>query len=68
MSITLDLSPELEAQVQQAATQQGMDVQTFIIEAVQRALDPDTALNALLVSLGAEGEATYDEEEEGQED
>ena len=64
MSITLELPPDLEAQVHQAATERGMDAQAFIIEAVQRALDPDAALHALLVSLGGEGEATYDEEEE----
>lgn len=64
MSITLEFSPELETQVHQAATERGMDAQTFIVEAVERALDPDAALHALLVSLGGEGEATYDEEEE----
>lgn len=41
MNITLDVSPELEGQLQQAARVQGTDVTTYLLESVRLRLRPD---------------------------
>ncbi len=41
MNITLDVSPELEGQLQQAAQMQGMDVTTYLLESARLRLRPD---------------------------
>ncbi len=41
MNIILDVSPELEGQLQQAARVQGTDVTTFLLESVRLRLRPD---------------------------
>ena len=41
MNITLDVSPELEGQLQQAARAQGMDVTTYLLESARLRLRPD---------------------------
>lgn len=45
MSITLELSPELETQIEQAATRRGTNMETFLIEAAQRALHEGEVVN-----------------------
>ncbi len=41
MNITLDVSPELEGQLQQAARTQGVNVTTYLLESVRLRLRPD---------------------------
>ena len=41
MNITLDISPELEGQLQQAARVQGTDVNTYLMESARLRLRPD---------------------------
>ena len=41
MYITLDVSPELEGQLQQAARAQGTDVTTYLLESARLRLRPD---------------------------
>lgn len=41
MNITLDVSPELEGQLQQAARVQGTDVTTYLLENARLRLRPD---------------------------
>ncbi len=41
MNITLDVSPELEGQLQQAARAQGTDVTTYLLESARLRLRPD---------------------------
>ena len=41
MNITLDVSPELEGQLQQAARTQGTDVTTYLLESARLRLRPD---------------------------
>jgi len=36
MNITLDVSPELEGQLQQAARTQGTDVNTYLLDSAHR--------------------------------
>lgn len=49
--MTLDFSPELETQIEQAARASGIEARAFVMEATRRALDPDAALDALLDTL-----------------
>ncbi len=49
--MTLELSPELERQIEAAARLRGTDVPSFVRDAARRALDPDAALDALLDTL-----------------
>ncbi len=49
--MTLELSPELERQIEAAARLRGTDAPSFVREAARRALDPDAALDALLDTL-----------------
>jgi hypothetical protein len=80
--MTLELSPELEREIEAAARLRGTDAHAFGIEAIRRALDPDAALDALLDTLldnrAAKGlppledeqlsrAAFYDEEGDGEE-
>lgn len=59
MSLTLDLSPEVENQVREAALRQQREVSAFIIDAVQEKIelqslldsDPEAALDAVLDQL-----------------
>lgn len=41
MNITLDISPELEGQLQQAAQSQGIDVTTYLLDSARLRLRPD---------------------------
>ena len=41
MNITLDVSPELEGQLQQAAQSQGIDVTTYLLDSARLRLRPD---------------------------
>lgn len=41
MTITLEVSPELEGQLQQAAQRQGTDVTTYLMESARLSLRPD---------------------------
>ena len=41
MNITLDVSPELEGQLQQAAQSQGIDVMTYLLDSARLRLRPD---------------------------
>jgi len=41
MNITLDVSPELEGQLQQAAQSQGVDVTTYLLDSARLRLRPD---------------------------
>ena len=41
MNITLDVSPELEGQLQQAARAQGTDVTTYLLDSARLRLRPD---------------------------
>ncbi len=41
MNITLDVSPELEGQLQQAAQTQGTDVTTYLLDSARLRLRPD---------------------------
>ena len=41
MNITLDVSPELEGQLQQAARAQGIDVNTYLLDSARLRLRPD---------------------------
>lgn len=41
MNITLDVSPELEGQLRQAARAQGTDVMTYLLESARLRLRPD---------------------------
>ena len=41
MNITLDVSPELEGQLQQAARVQGTDVTTYLLDSARLRLRPD---------------------------
>jgi len=41
MNITLDVSPEMEVQLQQAARVQGTDVTTYLLESARLSLRPD---------------------------
>ncbi len=41
MNITLEVSPELEGQLQQAARMQGTDVTTYLLESARLRLRPD---------------------------
>lgn len=41
MNITLDVSPELEGQLQQAAQTQGTDVTTYLLDSARLCLRPD---------------------------
>ena len=41
MNITLDISPELEGQLQQAAHAQGTDVTTYLLDSARLRLRPD---------------------------
>ena len=41
MNITLDVSPELEGQLQQAAQSQGIDVTTYLLDSARLNLRPD---------------------------
>ena len=41
MNITLNLSPELEGQLQQAARRQGTDVTTYLLDSARLRLRPD---------------------------
>ena len=41
MNITLDVSPELEGQLQQAARSQGIDVTTYLLDSARLRLRPD---------------------------
>ncbi len=41
MNITLDVSPELEGQLQQAAKTQGTDVTTYLLDSARLRLRPD---------------------------
>ncbi len=41
MNITLDVSPELEGQLQQAARTQGIDVTAYLLESARLRLRPD---------------------------
>ncbi len=41
MNITLDVSPELEGQLQKAARVQGTDVTTYVLESARLRLRPD---------------------------
>ncbi len=41
MNITLDVSPEMEVQLQQAARVQGTDVTTYLLESARLRLRPD---------------------------
>ncbi|MGI4791923.1 MAG: hypothetical protein ACRYFS_24125 [Janthinobacterium lividum] len=46
MNITLDVSPELEGQLQQAALVQGTDVPTYLLDSVRLRLRPDVLTEA----------------------
>ena len=46
MNITLDVSPELEGQLQQAARTQGTDVTTYLLESARLRLRPDVLSEA----------------------
>ena len=46
MNITLDVSPELEGQLQQAARVQGTDVTTYLLDSVRLRLRPDVLTKA----------------------
>jgi len=41
MNITLDVSPELEGELQQAAQSQGIDVTTYLLDSARLRLRPD---------------------------
>ncbi|MEM1170626.1 MAG: hypothetical protein AAGJ08_16470 [Cyanobacteria bacterium P01_H01_bin.35] len=43
MSITINLTPELEARLQEKATQQGRDISLVVSELLARVLDWETA-------------------------
>lgn len=53
--MTLELSPELEREIEAAARLRGTDAPSFVRDAARRALgetlDPDAALDALLDTL-----------------
>lgn len=59
MSITLELSPELEASIKRAAQQHGTDPQLYIIEAAQQRLMADNEV----VDLSVPGIAQFTTQE-----
>ncbi len=68
MNITLDVSPELEGQLQQAAQTQGTDVTTYLLESVRLSLRPDvlpqaeaSLLQAINAPLAPEARKERDE-------
>ena len=63
MSLTLELSPETESQLRDAATRQHRDVSAYILEAVAEKMelqslldaDPEAALDATIETLQIPG-------------
>jgi hypothetical protein len=63
MSLTISLPRDLEVKVQEAAAQQGQDLEAYVIDAVERALGK-RSLDEMLAPLRAQFAASGMTEEE----